>query len=661
MNKTTRKNNKNNKNNKKGLRKTRSKKQRGGSKDEDIALLNASRDGNIEEVKYLLNKERHWFYRANVDARTYDNDTALTMASLGGEKGHIEIVEVLLNNGADVNAYNNCGNTALINASEVGHIKIVEMLLKKGADLDASNNLDETALMIASENGHKEVVEMLLDYGADVKTLEEVHKGVLSNAQNRSKFLKEKRQNNEDLKESRENDLQECKEKILKKQEGEKEIFLKKQEDEKEIFLKKCFEHINRKYITTPTDNVLKNPDLTREIAKYLRKEVGGKKGRKTRSKQQKGGAGKALTIRDYFPSTYNKEQANRMLLRATYDLELDDIIEALEKGADINVKGEDGNTALHMAIEDGDIQIVEYLLKNGADIYIKDKYGDNAIELAREYDHNEYTYEDDTENPFNIEDIDRYLENDLENDEDLDQMLPGVTIRDGPILRLLKIQDVKNRLKKHLEDRSRRQTEKELLSKIFDEKLGKNKHQDVGYLASKYLGGKSKRKSKTQKRKKQNKGSILNGICVLNENNNNVKGTIKFKNINNKLYIKYNISGLSDGEHGFHVHEYGDLSDNCNSGCSHFNPFNESHGGPNSKHRHAGDLGNIISKNNIAKGTIVDKILSLDLNKKTCIVGRMIIVHEKKDDLGEGNNEESLKTGNAGKRLACGIIGITK
>jgi Cu-Zn family superoxide dismutase len=159
----------------------------------------------------------------------------------------------------------------------------------------------------------------------------------------------------------------------------------------------------------------------------------------------------------------------------------------------------------------------------------------------------------------------------------------------------------------------------------------------------------------------RKNKNPVLNAICILNQNDNNVKGTIHFKNINNKLYIKYNISGLSDGEHGFHVHEYGDLSDNCNSGCSHFNPFNETHGGPNSIHRHAGDLGNIISKNNIAMGTIVDNILSLDFNKKTCIIGRMMIVHEQKDDLGLGNNDESLKTGNAGKRLACGIIGITK
>ena len=58
---------KNNKRPRIHLRKTHSKRQRGGAEDEDIALLDASSDGDIEIVKKLLDKERHWFIRANVN------------------------------------------------------------------------------------------------------------------------------------------------------------------------------------------------------------------------------------------------------------------------------------------------------------------------------------------------------------------------------------------------------------------------------------------------------------------------------------------------------------------------------------------------------------------------------------------------------------------
>tara|TARA_B100000035_G_scaffold313678_1_gene327954 strand:+ start:9409 stop:10050 length:642 start_codon:yes stop_codon:yes gene_type:complete len=155
--------------------------------------------------------------------------------------------------------------------------------------------------------------------------------------------------------------------------------------------------------------------------------------------------------------------------------------------------------------------------------------------------------------------------------------------------------------------------------------------------------------------------GSYSKAICILAPNKNDVTGTIQIRETEQGLMIEYEIFGLSDGLHGFHIHEYGDLSDGCNSACSHFNPFNKNHGGLHSKERHAGDLGNIESKNKKSVGKIYAKNLCLTKRKKTSILGRMFIVHDKEDDLGLGGNEESLKTGNAGARLACGVIGIKK
>jgi Cu-Zn family superoxide dismutase len=146
--------------------------------------------------------------------------------------------------------------------------------------------------------------------------------------------------------------------------------------------------------------------------------------------------------------------------------------------------------------------------------------------------------------------------------------------------------------------------------------------------------------------------------------NNEKIKGFVKFsEDLKKKIVrIDVNIKGLGKNTlHGFHVHEAGDLTDKCTSMCSHFNPQNKTHGCPGMKERHIGDLGNLISNSKgDANYSFYDNMIKLRGNKFN-IIGRGLIIHEGEDDCGKGDNEESLKTGNSGKRIACAVIGYSK
>ena len=152
-----------------------------------------------------------------------------------------------------------------------------------------------------------------------------------------------------------------------------------------------------------------------------------------------------------------------------------------------------------------------------------------------------------------------------------------------------------------------------------------------------------------------------IHAIAVFNDN---IKGNVTFSEdlANNQIKIDLHITGLHPNSlHGFHVHEAGDLTDKCTSMCSHFNPYGDTHGCPGSRNRHVGDLGNIHTNNKgEANYTFYDNVITLR-GAKANIIGRGLIIHEDEDDCGKGGNTESLKTGNAGKRIACAVIGYSK
>lgn len=81
-------------------------------------------------------------------------------------------------------------------------------------------------------------------------------------------------------------------------------------------------------------------------------------------------------------------------------------------------------------------------------------------------------------------------------------------------------------------------------------------------------------------------------------------------------------------------------------------------HGGPEDEIRHAGDFGNILADQyGNVDVHIPGRQISLCPDSVGYAVGRAFVVHAGTDDLGKGGNEESLKTGNAGGRLACCVV----
>jgi Cu-Zn family superoxide dismutase len=160
--------------------------------------------------------------------------------------------------------------------------------------------------------------------------------------------------------------------------------------------------------------------------------------------------------------------------------------------------------------------------------------------------------------------------------------------------------------------------------------------------------------------------------VCVISPTAEcpNVIGSVTFHENNKKgtVNIKFNLHGLTPGEHGVHIHEFGDLRpasvtdsaklDCCGRVGEHYNPFYSSHGSLDTGH--AGDFGNILADIN---GNVFEQKESttVKLRGVHSIVGRALVIHDKKDDLGHGNDSASKVNGNSGARVACGVVGYAQ
>ncbi len=149
--------------------------------------------------------------------------------------------------------------------------------------------------------------------------------------------------------------------------------------------------------------------------------------------------------------------------------------------------------------------------------------------------------------------------------------------------------------------------------------------------------------------------------VCLVREDNKSgVSGVVTFAQEGDKITIAATIKGLTKGKHGFHIHEFGNLKEGCQSCGAHYNPYGKTHGGPASAERHVGDLGNLESDGvNESQLKIVDHLIKL--TGENNVLGRSIVIHSDEDDLGTGNFADSKTTGHAGARIACGIIALSE
>lgn len=123
-------------------------------------------------------------------------------------------------------------------------------------------------------------------------------------------------------------------------------------------------------------------------------------------------------------------------------------------------------------------------------------------------------------------------------------------------------------------------------------------------------------------------------------------------------VHITGTVGGLPpNSAHGFHVHEKGDCSAvDAMSAGAHFNPFVATHGRANVGAHHSGDMDNVVADaEGVARLNVHLSGVTLGGGAVNDIAGRALVVHAAADDY------TSQPAGNAGARVACGVINVTQ
>jgi Cu-Zn family superoxide dismutase len=133
--------------------------------------------------------------------------------------------------------------------------------------------------------------------------------------------------------------------------------------------------------------------------------------------------------------------------------------------------------------------------------------------------------------------------------------------------------------------------------------------------------------------------------------------GTVAFQDTGDgNVEVTIDLTSVPPGVHGFHIHDKGDCGNAGNNAGGHFNPTGMVHGAPDAVSHHAGDFGNVTAEANGEVHThFTTHSISLAEGSTTSAIGHAVVLHGNPDDL------VTQPTGNAGPRIACGVVVMAK
>ncbi len=356
---------------------------------EEATLLHMACENNSTNVVELLTKEHNSKPSNYINFDDKNKSTPLHYAS---NRGHAEVVRLLLEKGAQIDSKEYSGNDALCYASYKGHIDVVRLLLEKGAKISQQDNQGETALHFAVDKGHTEVVRLLIESGANISQQNDQGETALDIAIRNEKtkiveLLTQHSQSSQSFEDLIRRDNFELAEKLLNRADFDKSILATQDQDLKTKFTKFVF------------DAVVNNEV---DVIKILIEKLGVDFFDITNGK---------TTIIQYAINSYESEKKDltKILLQEFKKLKQSEIIDTedcytpfhylshfyeiesitslvkilVESGYDINAKSKTKKTALHYVVALNRSEAIEILLENEASINETSISGDTALHIA--------------------------------------------------------------------------------------------------------------------------------------------------------------------------------------------------------------------------------------------------------------------------------------